>query len=522
MSRDGTRQRRPVRWLATIGAFAVVAGPAVPGALWTPPVAYAAGAASTAHPPSASFEGGLWQASDWSSTATATKVSDIATMIGAPAGADGSGVGVALIDTGVVQVPGLPATQVVNGPDLSFESQGSTVRYLDTFGHGTHMAGIIMGNDPAAGFRGLAPGAKLTSVKVGTAQGAVDVSQMIAAVDWVVAHRNDDPANPIRVINLAYGSNSTQPASIDPLSYALENAWRHGIVVVVSGGNTGLLSSRLTNPAYDPFVLSVGSASTKGTAGYADDELSLFSSVSTSRNVDLLAPGESIVSLRDPGSSIDKTFPIARVGDRLFRGTGSSQATAVVSGAVALLLQQRPNLTPDQVKALLKSSATPLTVGKATSMRLGELNLGAALAKPTPAATQNYLAGFGVGSLELGRGTVHVSRNGVPLLGEVDLFGPFNAAVWAQRTSAGTAWKGGVWMDHRMAGDGWTGTSWASRTWAPATWSGSPWGGSAKWADDEWDTHYWTGTYWSGTYWSGTYWSGTYWSGDRWSGGYWR
>jgi serine protease AprX len=496
-----------------------VAAPAVPGGLPTPSAALAAGTVRTAHPPSARppFDGGGWQSTDWSSTATAAKVSDIAAMIGTPSGSDGSGVGVALIDTGVVQVPGLPAAQVVNGPDLSFESQGDTVRYLDTFGHGTHMAGIIIGDDPASGFRGLAPRAKLTSVKVGTAHGAVDVSQMIAAVDWVVAHRNDDPANPIRVINLAYGSNSSQPALVDPLSYAVENAWRNGIVVVVAGGNGSNRSSNLSNPAYDPFVLSVGSASTKGTRDYADDELSAFSSVSGMRNVDLLAPGESIVSLRDPGSSIDTAFPVARVGDRLFKGTGSSQATAVVSGAVALLLQNRPDLTPDQVKALLKASATPLTKGKAATMRLGELNLAAALSKPTPSGTQASLRSMGLGSLEMSRGSIHVTRDGLPLLGEVSLFGPFNVVDWTYRSAARTAWNGGVWMGYRMAGDGWTGTSWASRTWASATWPGRPWAGASKWADDDWSNHYWTGTYWAGTYWAGTYWAG-----DRWSSKYWR
>ena len=271
-----------------------------------------------------------------------TNVSTVAQVIGATSaaatGLDGTGVGVALIDTGVVPVPGLPAAQIVNGPDLSFESQSDKLRYLDTFGHGTHMAGIIVGNDSSVGLKGIATKAKLTSVKVGSAGGVVDVSQMIAAIDWVVQHRNDDPANPIKVLNLSYGTDMTlaQPYS-DPLTFAVENAWLHGIVVVVAGGNAGSGQSDLSDPAYDPYVLSVGSASTKGTVSQSDDRLSTFSSTSTGRNVDVLAPGESIVSLRDQGSYVDVNFPNARVGSRLFRGSGSSQATAVVSGAVALL-----------------------------------------------------------------------------------------------------------------------------------------------------------------------------------------
>ncbi len=156
------------------------------------------------------------------------------------AGFTGKGVGVALVDTGVVPVPGLDSGNVRLGPDLSFESQAGPYRYLDTFGHGTHMAGIIVGNDPSTGFKGVAPGARLTSVKVGSHDGAVDVSQVIAAVDWVVKHRKDDPANPIRVLNLSYGTDGVQSYQVDPLTHAVENAWRAGIVVVVAAGNRGV------------------------------------------------------------------------------------------------------------------------------------------------------------------------------------------------------------------------------------------------------------------------------------------
>jgi serine protease AprX len=120
-------------------------------------------------------------------------LADLAQRIGVTTawslGLTGRGVGVALIDTGVAPVPGLPANRVVDGPDLSFESQASTLRYLDSNGHGTHLAGIIAGQDPATGYRGIASGATLTSVKVASASGAADVSQVLAAVDWVVEHQ---------------------------------------------------------------------------------------------------------------------------------------------------------------------------------------------------------------------------------------------------------------------------------------------------------------------------------------------
>src|SRR5689334_9360061 len=117
--------------------------------------------------------------SDWlttTDTGTPLTLAQVRTIIGADTGAaaglTGAGVGVALVDTGVAPVAGAPAAQVVNGPDLSFESQSTALRYLDTYGHGTHMAGIIVGNDTATGTVGLAPKAKLTSIKVGTSDGA--------------------------------------------------------------------------------------------------------------------------------------------------------------------------------------------------------------------------------------------------------------------------------------------------------------------------------------------------------------
>ncbi len=121
----------------------------------------------------------------WLFDGSATTLSDVRAAIGADTmwhrGYTGKGIGVALVDTGLVPVTGLKSGNVVNGPDLSFESQTAKYRYLDTFGHGTHMAGIIAGRDSAGAgttdqFRGVAPDVKLTSVKTATSDGAVDVS----------------------------------------------------------------------------------------------------------------------------------------------------------------------------------------------------------------------------------------------------------------------------------------------------------------------------------------------------------
>ena len=172
-------------------------------------------------------------------------------------GLTGKGVGVALIDTGVAPVPGLTSGNVVDGPDLSFDSQQPGVAHVDAFGHGTHLASIIAGRDAAGtpssyldagNFAGIAPDATLVNVKVGASNGAVDITQVIAGIDWVVEHAKDAGLN-IRVISLSYGTDSVQGSGVDPLAYAVENAWKHGIVVVAAGGNDGESSKTLANPA---------------------------------------------------------------------------------------------------------------------------------------------------------------------------------------------------------------------------------------------------------------------------------
>ncbi|MDT5038630.1 MAG: serine protease AprX [Micromonosporaceae bacterium] len=456
-----------------------------------------------------------WSGTGWAS-AGGNNVSDVANVIGAKGAAasvlDGKGVGITLIDTGVASVPGLPSSHIVNGPDLSFDSQASNLRYLDTFGHGTHLAGIMVGNDSTVGLRGIAPGAKLTSVKVGGSGGAVDVSQVIAALQWAVVHRNDDPSYPTKVIALAYGTDAAAVRETDPLMFAVENAFWNNITVVVAGGNAASSLGRLNNPASDPYVVKVGSANTQGTVSQADDTLSTFTSISPTTQLDVVAPGESIVSLRVEGGAIDVAFPAARVGSTLFRGSGSSQATAVVAGAAALLYQKAPNTSAAVMREWLRRSATPMT-GANASRAVGELNIAAALAQGAPTnlvGNGGLGSSSGVGSLEASRGDSHVTNTSSTLAGATDLYGSFSTSTYAADVQKGTAWSGGVWMGHRVAGDGWTGSSWASKTWSSGAWSSRDWSGQS-WYDPGWSTHTWSGRYWSGGAWSGRYWSGSIW-----------
>ena len=431
-------------------------------------------------------------------------------------GYDGTGIGVAVIDSGVAPVQGLDgAGKVVNGPDLSFESQSDTYRYLDTYGHGTHMAGITAGNDGRSGsFRGVAPGARIVSVKVAGRSGAVDVSQVIAAIDWVVAHRNDPGMN-IRVLNLSFGTDGVQDHEVDPLTHAVESAWRNGIVVVVAGGNDGASHPSLTNPARDPYVLAVGAVDLAGTTTSTDDKVPAFSSRGDAeRSVDLVAPGVSIAGLRNPGSTVDDEHPGSVVDGRLFRGSGTSQAAAVASGAAALLLDARPDLRPDQVKALLETSATPLVGTDRRAQGAGRIDVDRAYRSLVPfGSRQTFTPSRGTGSLELARGSSHVSDEETDLTGERDIMGmPWDGTVWAPLASTGQAWDGGRWNGSDWTSACWCGTSWAGTSWEGKSWTGKSWTGKS-WTSDDWLGKSWTGKSWTGDGWTGKSWTGKSWTG---------
>jgi serine protease AprX len=419
-----------------------------------------------------------------------------------PAGTTGKGVGIALIDTGVAPVPALRSGNVVNGPDLSFDSQDPARRYVDGHGHGTHLAGIISAR--ATGLTGLAPDAKLTSIKVGSSSGAVDVTQVIAAIDWVVAHRNDDTKNPIKVLCLAYGTDSVQNYQADPLSFAVQNAWKAGITVVVAGGNNGV-SSGLVNPARNPYVIAVGAMDGNATTDWGDDKIADFSSAGTAqRHLDVIAPGRSVVSLRAPGSLIDSKHPQARVGTDYFVGSGSSQAAAVTAASAALLYQLRPRETPDKMKFNLAWGGgkmyTPVPFG------VDAVNLYHAWQYPTKYpytnvptysyAIQKHPLATGTGTFEGARGSIHVSDNGVDLTGEKDIFGPLSTRDWARVSAAGTAWKDGNWMGRTWTGTGWVKAGSGISSWTGRAWSGRAWSGRA-WSAGSWSSIIWLSSGWS-------------------------
>ena len=462
----------------------------------------------------------------WGATAPYNPAADpysmesITTVSGAQSwwdsGYTGKGIDIALIDTGVAPVAGLNTPdKIVYGPDLSLESQSPALHNLDTNGHGTFMAGLIAGRDstvtapysaaPASAYRGIAPDARIIALKVATADGGADVSQVIAAIDWVVQHAHDPGFN-IRVINLSYGTNSKQAYGVDPLAYAAEQAWKKGIVVVAAAGNTGYQRGNaapgLANPAYDPYIIGVGGYDYMGTVSYSDDKIGDYSASSagcgaTCKNPDFVADGSHQQGLRVPGSYLDKTHPEGMIDSRYFRGSGTSEAAAIASGSIALVLQRYPKLTPDQVKRFITANGKKVAGADTQAQGGGEIEIDLMAMKTPPAYAQKFTDATGTGSLELARGTDHITDDGVVLTGEKDIFGKsFVSATLARALAAGNSWSGGAWN-----GSTWSGSTWSGNTWSGNTWSGNSWSGNS----------------WSGNTWSGNSWSGNSWSGNSWS-----
>jgi serine protease AprX len=426
----------------------------------------------------------------------------------------GDGVTVAMIDTGVVDVPGLRNSNVTIGPDFSFEDIDPDLRGRDTNGHGTHLAGIIAASDEAwaRGDRerrsdrllGIAPDVELLSIKAGSANGAVDVTQVIAAVNWVIeldATKKQD----VDVLLLAYSAGGDSLYIYDPLVAAVERAWNAGITVIVSAGNEGQESYQLTSPARAPFVVAVGASELTDDAE-ADSQ---FTSRGFFRTVDVHAPGRSIVSLRNPGSFSDAYNAAGRIGDDLVRATGTSQAAAVVAGAAALILEDAPRLTPDQVKAKLLDGAVKFQSKWEWPTRY--LAVGGSLAEAKSGEEQTWYPVADRGSLDGVRGASIVEVDGVPLVGQQDIFGvDYSDSNWAV-----DSWTGHSWSGHSWSSDTWAGHSWSGHSWSADVWSGHSWSGHS-WSADVWSGHSWSGHSWSADVWSGHSWSGHSWSGTGW------
>ncbi len=297
-------------------------------------------------------------------------------------GYKGKGIAVAVVDSGITpktdflagtssrdSYSRVRANLTFAGTALTYSSRVNTTT-SDLFGHGTHIAGIIGSNGASSGgtFLGVAPEVNLINLRVADYNGRAFESDMVDALQWIYDHHKDYN---IRVVNVSMNSATAQSYHTSPLDAALEILWFNGIVVIVSAGNNGGASTMGTEPgvlyppANDPFVITVGASDDMGTPYTWDDILTPFSAYGITEDgfwkPELVAPGAHMINLlAGPDCAIAVQHPEALYGGAFLRLSGTSMAAAVASGAVALLLQARPNLNPDQVKWALMNSASPL------------------------------------------------------------------------------------------------------------------------------------------------------------------
>lgn len=269
-----------------------------------------------------------------------------------PEGVTGKGVTVAVIDTGIHDHTDLQG-RIVAFKDFVNDRQ----KPYDDNGHGTHVAGDVASDGAASEerYRGPASEASLVGVKVLNKMGSGSLSTVIAGVDWCI--QNKERYN-IHVINLSLGSEATTSCEDDPVCKIVEKAWGKGIVVCAAAGNDGPEKGTISSPGIAPSIITVGAMDDKNTLDRSDDTIANFSSrgptVEGLIKPDVVAPGVDIISLRSPNSFLSKQ--IGGSGPYVSM-SGTSMATPICAGIVALMLDKNPNLTPDEAKQILRQTA---------------------------------------------------------------------------------------------------------------------------------------------------------------------
>ena len=421
----------------------------------------------------------------------------------AAGGPDGSGVGVAVIDSGVATTTDLSDSRIVGWKD--FVNNRKTP--YDDAGHGTFVAGLIAGDGTASlplenggyatmQFRGVAPAANIIGIKVLDSTGQGRASAVMAGVLWAVAHKNDYG---IRVINLSIGSNPVAPVQYDPIAQAVEFAWKHGITVVCAAGNEGEFGpGGILSPGNDPYVLTVGASDTRQTATVADDVMTYYSSIGPTlfdefAKPDVVAPGNRVISMRMPGSYIDLNFPenlipVATYAPSAPAGTqpgylmlsGTSTSAPVAAGAVALMLSADPRLSPDDVKVRLMRTADPLPGASVYQEGAGLIDVDGAL------ADRSRARGYAL-SADLGNGTTILSD---------DVYSAWDKQAWTKYGWTKFRWTKFRWTKFRWTGVAWTKFRWTKFRWTDVAWTKFRWtdyqADKFRWTEYDWTKFRWT------------------------------
>jgi serine protease AprX len=405
-------------------------------------------------------------------------------------GGKGAGVTVAVLDSGIATDPDFsqPISRILARVNLADPLPASVT---DPGGHGTHVAGTIAGNgtQSAGQFVGIAPGANLVDVRVLDANGNGRMSSVILGVQWAISHRVQYH---IRVLNMSLGAPARASYRADPLAAAVEMAWLHGLVVVAASGNTG---GAVDSPGADPYVLTVGATDDRLTGALGDDVMGWFSGYGTpalsTPKPDLVAPGRKIIAVRAAGSTLDKLLPdhlvTATNGTTYFRLTGTSMATAVVSGEVALLLERHPEYTPDQVKAVMMGTSRPFGQTSGSTPPQGSFGAGVSDAYLAVNSGPRGSANRGLRPADAAATSLYAAVYGQPLRWVNGLFG---GQSWSLFTWDNLAWDNLAWDNLAWDNIAWDNIAWDNIAWDNIAWDNIAWDNIA-WDNIAWDNLAW-------------------------------
>ena len=405
-------------------------------------------------------------------------------------GGQGAGVTVAVLDSGIATDADLtqPNNRILARVNLA---DPLPALVTDPGGHGTHVAGTIAGNGTrsAGQFVGIAPSANLVDVRVLDGNGNGRMSSVILGVQWAISHRVQYH---IRVLNLSLGAPARASYRADPLAAAVEMAWLHGLVVVAASGNTG---GAVDSPGADPYVITVGATDDRQTGALGDDVVGWFSGYGTpalsTPKPDLVAPGRRIVAVRAEGSTLDRLLPdhvvTAATGAKYFRLTGTSMATAVVSGEVALLLERQPGLTPDQVKAVMMGTSRPFGQSSGSTPPAGSFGAGVSDAYAAVNSGSRGLANRGKRPADPAASTLYPAIYGQPL-------------SWLNILLGGLAWNLFTWDNLAWDNLAWDNLAWDNIAWDNLAWDNIAWDNLA-WDNIAWDNIAWDNIAWDNLAW---------------------
>jgi serine protease AprX len=371
------------------------------------------------------------------------------------AGVTGQGVGIAIIDSGVTPSPdfGSRLTQVA--------LDGQTGSLDDTVGHGTMVAGVAAGQSGDGKFIGIAPGANVFGININRPTG-VYTSDVITALKWVFdnAHTYN-----IRVLNLSLTETFKSSYTNSPLDLAVERLWASGVFVSVSAGNLGAGQIDYA-PANDPLVETVGAFDTMDTAGPKDDTILPWSSNGTTidgfAKPEIVVPGRHIQSLLPGGTSLGLLAPLsAWVAPGYAAINGTSFAAPQIAGAAAILFEEHPSWSPDNVKWLLTAKPGP----KPKNSTVSSLNLG-------------------------------------PVYDFSSTPGRANQSVPALVCAPNTTCLSGSTIASNWDSSSWNSSSWNSSSWNASSWNSSSWNSTANWDSSSWNSSSWNSSSWNSTSWN--------------------